>query len=324
MKIAIIVGRFQLDELHTGHKSLIERAGAESDKVVILLGCCVPKLSLKNPLDFETRKTMVQEVYPNIICYPIYDNESDKVWSDNLDEIIDKLHRKFMDYRGFEATLHHSRDSFRSHYSGNYPCKEWVAIDEDNGTARRAEIAQMKPLVSKDFRTGVIYASSHQYPKVLATVDAFVYNHKTKQVLLARRKSVKEWRLFGGFSDPTLDDSFKLACQRELQEESGLTIPIGNFECIDSFKIDDWRYRSGVDKIITTLFWVDYDGDQENKVAGADDIFEVSWFDIKQVVKKYADPYALTYSQVDIVEEHWILINAAYFHYKNFINNENN
>lgn len=313
MKIGAIVMRCQEDKLHTGHKYLIEKVQSVSDKVVILLGCCVPKLTRRNPLDFETRKMMVKESFSNVTILPVYDNKSDEQWSENLDDILDKLswteteglndNVDPKDHEITEITLHHSRDSFRSHYSGDYPCKEWDALGDDNATEIRNKIGEMGPWAGDAFRRGVIYASQQPYPKVYATVDMFVYNHKTNKFLAGRRKNSDEWRLLGGFSDPT-DGSFKITARRELKEESGLNIPLGNFEVIDSFKIDDWRYRNDVDQIITTLFWVDYDGDQECK--GADDIEELQWVDLAVLGGGWSD------KPIIFAEEHKILLEAAW------------
>jgi len=313
MKINIVIGRFQVDDLHDGHRYLLDIAQKEGRKLVVLLGCAVVKLDKKDPLDFETRKVMIQALYPEALILPVWDNKSDEIWSDNLDDLIDELSWTLPGEGGWwEPTLYHSRDSFRSHYSGDYPCKEIEAVIEDNGTRLREEIRQMAPLNSKEYRQGIIKASGMGYPKVYATVDAFVYNHETGKVLLARRKDEKGWRLFGGFSDPTLDNSFKEACQRELKEESGLVIPIGNFECIDSFKIDDWRFRSREDKIITTLFWVDADPETAEEASGDDDIFEVQWVDIKDV---FAEFHWQPGQSFNIVEEHKILVQAAHQHW---------
>jgi bifunctional NMN adenylyltransferase/nudix hydrolase len=314
MKINIVVGRFQVDDLHDGHRYLLDIANKEGDKLVVLLGCTVVKLDKKDPLDFETRKVMIQSLYPEALVIPVWDNKSDKVWSDNLDQIIEELCWQMPPDEWHEAILYHSRDSFRSHYSGICKCKEIEALIEDNGTRLREEVRQMPPLNSKQYRQGIIKASGMGYPKVYAVVDMFVYNHETGKVLLGRRKDEKEWRLFGGFSDPT-DQGFKYTAQRELKEECGLDIPIGNFETIDSFPVDDWRFRGREDKIITTLYWVDADSETADEAVGSDDIFEVKWFDIRDLFSLNENPNLSQYPGPLIVEEHIVLINAAYQHW---------
>ncbi len=47
-----------------------------------------------------------------------------------------------------------------------------------------------------------------------------------------------------------------------------------------SFRVDDWRYRSEADKIITSLFSTDFiSGDP----TGSDDIAEVKWFKLEEL-----------------------------------------
>lgn len=305
MNIGVIVARLQIDELHSGHRSLIDRVKEVSDATVILLGISRARGTEKNPLDFETRKVMIQEEYPTINVIPVYDNKSDEVWSKNLDEIIESL---IPNPQAFQVTLHHSRDSFVSHYHGSCPSKEWEAILEDNGTKRRAEIGVMKPEPHPAFRRGIIYNAFNRYPIIVPAVDMFVYNHKTGEVLLGRRKGMTEWRLPGGMVDGK-DKGYRFTAVRELQEETGLVISPKAFEALDSFQIEDWGYPStGKDRIFSTLFWVDYDGDQIAK--GADDIEEVKWFPIEEVAGAWTD-YPLV-----ITDEHKPLIHAAIQHYR--------
>jgi len=313
MKIGIIPARLQIDELHTGHRYLLEQVKEKNDKVVVLLGCSVVKNSLRNPLDFETRKAMILGEYPDFIVLPLHDNKSDEIWSENLDKLVADISWELTsNVADWEVALYHSRDSFRSYYTGDIPCVELDAVNEDNGTIVRELIGKSAPINSREFRQGVIYTSQKNYPKVNAVVDMFVYNHETGKVLLGRRKDEKNWRLFGGFSDPS-DLSFKHTAQRELKEESGLDIPIGNFECIDSFQIDDWRFRNDRDKIITTLFWCDCDPELPDTAKGDDDINEVAWFDIRDVFATVTLPFID--GGFNTVEEHAILIQAAYEHW---------
>lgn len=312
-KIGIIVARFQIDDLHTGHKSLIERAMGESDEVVIVLGCTTIKGDKANPLDFQVRKSMLQEQYLAINVWQQMDNKSDEQWSINLDKLICENLNTMYPGEEVAVTLHHSRDSFRSHYSGVYPCKEWDCLEDVSATERRKQIGESLNYDSaidngQAFRQGIIYSTQKNYDKVYPTVDCFVYNHKTDKALLGKRKNSNEWRLIGGFSDPTKTTGFKSDAQRELEEESGLVVPIGNFECIDSFVIDDFRMRSSNDKIVSTLFWVDVELEGDPGL-GNDDIEEVKWFPARALFGAWSD------YPINIAEEHKVLIDAAHTHY---------
>ena len=304
MKIGVIVARLQTDMLHGGHISLIDRVKEVSDAVTIVLGTARAKGSLKNPLDFQTRKLMVQGKYPEIHCIEHKDNKSDYVWSSNLDKILDSMS---MD-GGNEITLHHSRDSFVSHYHGRYPTKEWDCSFSTSATERRENIYVEGPVNDPMFRRGIIYNSFNRYPICYPAVDIFVYDYKNKKVLMGRREGMEEWRLPGGMVDPS-DNSFKAAAVRELQEETGLVIPISNFTAVDSFKVADWGYpETGKDRIFTTLFYVECDDNQE--AIAADDIAEVKWFYIEVLFAAAEGRW--TDCPIQIAEEHKELIITAY------------
>jgi len=246
---------------------------------------------------------MVQGKYPTINVMPVYDNKSDEVWSSNLDKVIADLAYE----NRHEIVLHHSRDSFVTHYHGSCPTKEWDAVAEDNGTRRRQEIWDQGPVDHPLFRQGIIYNANARYPICNPAVDMFVFNHKNHKVLFGRRKGMTEWRILGGFVDPK-DASYREAAVRELKEEAGLVISSTAFEMLDSFKIDDWGYPEyGKDRIFSTLFWVDYDGDQEAK--GDDDIEETRWFSIDEIRGTWTD------IPLKFASEHRPLIQCAIAHY---------
>ncbi len=309
MKIGIIVARLQTDMLHGGHISLIDRVKEVSDAVTIVLGTARAKGSLKNPLDFQTRKLMVQGKYPEIHCIEHKDNKSDYVWSSNLDKILDSMSMG----GGNEITLHHSRDSFVSHYHGRYPTKEWDCSFSTSATEQRENIYVEGPVNDPMFRRGIIYNSFNRYPIVFATVDCFVFNHKDKTVLFGTRKDSRELRLIGGFSDPKLDNDFKATAIRELKEETSLVLNKNSFTHLDSFKINDWGYQNSKDQIITTLFWVDYDGNQTEKAQ--DDISNLIWIPIKKLMAYNKNKESCEFV---ITEEHDCLIDCAIKDYLSF------
>ena len=56
----VLVGRFQVHEMHDVHMELIRIVRGKHPRVIIFLGCnkCGP--TRHDPLDFETRKRMIQ------------------------------------------------------------------------------------------------------------------------------------------------------------------------------------------------------------------------------------------------------------------------
>lgn len=267
----VIIARFQSPYLHQGHKALVQQVKKNHNKVVIVLGISPVLGSRKNPLDFHTRERMIKKEYPDIVVLPLPDHPLDAQWSLNLDTLLSNA------FPGSSFILYGSRDSFIPYYSGKLKTVELDETGSHSATLIREQISD-KVLDSEEFRTGIIYAYSNTYLKVYATVDIAVFKDNKTQILLGRKNIDNKWRLLGGFSDPT-DDSFEAAAARELREECG-PIEAGDMQYEKSFRVNDWRYRSEADKIITSLFSTDF---VSGSPAGSDDIAEVRWFPLNEV-----------------------------------------
>ncbi len=113
VNVGVIVGRFQVAELHEGHKQLIQSVRNEHNKVIIFLGLSVCVGTKNNPLDYEARKQMILQTFPEIIVGYIQDMRNDEVWSTTLDREINKLKSP-----AENVTLYGGRDAFIKHYSG--------------------------------------------------------------------------------------------------------------------------------------------------------------------------------------------------------------
>ena len=61
--IGVIIGRFQIHELHEEHIKLIDHVLHNHNKVILFLGTTDAVGTRRNPLDFITRKLMIEEVY---------------------------------------------------------------------------------------------------------------------------------------------------------------------------------------------------------------------------------------------------------------------
>jgi bifunctional NMN adenylyltransferase/nudix hydrolase len=269
--IGVIIARFQSPYLHEGHKSLIDSVKKDHNKTVIVLGVSPVLGSRKNPLDFHTREKMIKREYPEVVVLPLPDHPLDSQWSQNLDGLLSNS------FPGSKFKLFGSRDSFIKYYSGNFEIVELPSSGTHNATLIREKISD-KVLDSEEFRTGVIYAYSNTYLKVYPTVDIAVFKNQKTEILLGKKNIDNKWRLLGGFSDPT-DNSYEEAARRELTEECG-PIVTTEMKYEKSFRVDDWRYKSEADKIITALFSTDFiNGDP----AGSDDIAEVKWVKLADV-----------------------------------------
>ena len=269
--VGVIVGRFQVHELHSAHLDLIQFVCNNHKKVIIFLGMSPLLVTRNNPLDFESRKQMITETFPNVIVLYIKDRNSDEKWSAELDrQIVDVI------TPNQTVVLYGSRDSFISHYHGRFATQELVQETFISGSETRKMISKSVKN-TPEFRAGVIWAAYNQYPKCYATVDIAIFNEDYTKLLLARKPDETKYRFVGGFSDPG-SDSFEADARREVHEETGLEIT--DLKHVGSMIVNDWRYRQETD-VIKTIFY-------SCKVLfgrpeAQDDIAEVRWFDFDKI-----------------------------------------
>lgn len=277
----VIVARCQVHELHDGHLALFGEVKARHNRVIVFLGQPPIGMTYKNPLDFETRKKMIQAKFPDFLILPLTDTKEDMVWSRTLDSKIAEV----ADYG--DVTLYGGRDSFVPHYTGRYKPVELALpakIKEHNGTDIRAKLTNTI-MESADFRAGVIYALTNIRPSVKATVDVVITHTLItptgrredgmfieEYILLGRKPGESLWRFPGGFSEPdgnTYEDNAK----REAMEETGLALE--DLKYIGSAPVPDWRWKGEPDQIKTLVFT-----GKSITMGGkaADDLAEIKWF----------------------------------------------
>lgn len=276
--VGVIIGRFQTDNLHTEHIKLIEFVLSKHDKVIIFLGVSPTLGNKKHPMDFLTRKLMIEEQFGGeqriASILPLRDQKSNKVWSDKLDE-------KVRDIFNMESvTLYGSKDSFIPFYEGKFKTTELTPDNFISACDIREKISK-KVISSPEFRAGVIYSVYNQYPTVYSTVDVAIFNDDYSQILLGQKPNETCWRFVGGFVDPT-DESDEVAAKREGREETGLEL--GDFKFVCSKRIEDWRYRGMSDRCIMTRFYTC------KKIFGSpqpqDDIAALKWFPYSPELEK--------------------------------------
>ncbi|RYY93566.1 MAG: NUDIX domain-containing protein [Chitinophagaceae bacterium] len=268
---AVIVARFQTPQLHPGHRALVETASARHGKLILVLGVAPVKGSRRDPFDFFTRERMLRAAWPEATILPLPDHPSDAVWSQALDHLLRDA------FPGESFVLYGSRDSFLTCYTGSLPVCTLPARESPSATDLRTELAGSVH-DSEDFRRGVNYACQNRYVQVFPTVDIALLRNGRTEVLLGRKSGREGWRFPGGFADPT-DASFADAARRELREECG-TLETGAFRFIGSARIDDWRYRSLPDKIITQLYAADL---LSGEPRANDDLERLSWFAVDEL-----------------------------------------
>jgi len=283
-EVGVLVGRFQVDELHRGHKELISSVVEKHKKVILFLGLSPARVTRNNPLDFESRKQMILSEYPNVNVLYIKDVPSDDVWSENLDQQI-------RDLVGPLATvmLYGGCESFINHYTGEHPTTEVNETEFTSGTSARKKLgASVK--ADPAFRAGVVWAAYNRYPAVFPTIDIAIWNEACDSLLMAKKPNEKKYRFIGGFVSP--GESLETTCRREVAEEAH--IEITNPEYIGSCPIDDWRYRRELDGIVTTFFQAKH---QFGRPTPDDDIQALKWVCV-------ATPEECVDAREMVVEEH--------------------
>jgi bifunctional NMN adenylyltransferase/nudix hydrolase len=275
--VGVIVGRFQVSELTEGHRMLFDSVIARHLKTVCVIGLSPLRATKQNPLDFEARRRMLSEEYPDLHIVYAGDQPEDDAWSRKLDRTISSAVPPES-----VVTLYGSRDSFIKYYSGRYNTKELEQESFTSGSRDRTNVAHAA-VNGKDFRKGVIWATQNQYDTAFTAVDAAILRPSIDsggtQILLGRKENETKYRFIGGFIDPRFDtgagDFMEQNAKREVQEETG--IETDDYKYIGSFIVDDWRYRSEKSKIASMFFKCTY-------VFGTpkpdDDIHELRWFNL--------------------------------------------
>lgn len=291
MALGVIIGRFQLDELHDGHMQLLKWVQERHEQVMLLLGGRHSPANRDNPLSFQIREAMLRPYLPNAVILPVWDMPDDVAWSKQVDGLVSGI------FPNREVTLYGGRESFIPHYHGHYKTRVLdFGSDEDSGTSVRKQIGESVENDPK-FRRGIINALQNLHPRIYLTVDIAMI--RGTDILMGRKPMDKLWRLPGGFvdlRDPTLEH----AARRELHEETGMSVE-GQLRYLGSFTIDDWRSRGAEDcKHMTALFVAQH---AFGAPQASDDLEEVAW-------RSLADFYAMQ----KITESHRPLVQRVIDH----------
>ena len=291
--IGVVVARFQVHELHEGHHYVIKQVVDNHKKTIIFLG--VPQFigTKKNPLDFDTRKKMVQEHYPDAVIVALPDQRDNQKWAKELDKRIREV------YPHGDVLFYGSRDFFIPYYvnnGGKFQTKELEPLGTFAGTDVRKLISE-EVKNSVDFRSGVIYHAYNLYPRTIPTVDLAPVNSDKTKLLLAKKYDEEQYRFIGGFIKPT-DSNITHASRRIIHKECGINCVIDSFRYINSIQIDDWRFKSEEDKIMTQFFLCQYSWGQ---ITPSDDIKELSWVELNLITDNWV--------QKNLCQEHHSLMN---------------
>lgn len=145
-EIGILVGRFQTPFLHEGHLEVINNVVANHPRVFIFIGQSPLKCTKNDPLDFNTRRAMLEEHFPEIEVHRIDDTHDNERWSRELDRQIGLLAGPDQ-----KVTLYGSRDSFIKSYSGRFETVELKPTKYISATEIRKSIG-IRSKKSRQFR----------------------------------------------------------------------------------------------------------------------------------------------------------------------------
>jgi len=289
--VGVIVGRFQLDDLHPAHQELIEKVINSHYHTVIVLGVSPLEDSDNNPLDFRTRKIMIQDMYPKVDVVYIPDMQYDINWSNKLDrEII-----KFLKRSNQTVCLYGGRSSFIPHYKGRYPTQELTLEQSEfiSATARRNEIYNSVEN-NRDFRKGIIYQSALTSGKCIPATITIIYNEDHSKVLLGKRIYDREYTFIS--EKVKANETFEQVARSSVVTKTGIEPTDVNY--ISSFVIPDWEYR-GENSQITAMVY--YTSVMFGKAEAKENLASVKWVDIdslpdyigdmhKEIVNKIISP----------------------------------
>jgi bifunctional NMN adenylyltransferase/nudix hydrolase len=303
LSVGVIIGRFQVAELHPGHRKLFEVVLARHKRVLVLLGIPAWRGGIKNPLDYKTREQMIRSYYPSVTVSYVGDRQTNEEWSKDVDKAIRHL------YPLEKIVLYGGRGGFTDHYSGIFPTIETLEdplFDAENGTDCRNSTAAL-PRESKDFRAGIIYSSYSLPSTIVMCVDGAVLKHQSKvglQVLLIRKSNELNWRFPGGKLEGT-DSSLENACSREVREETGLEIGPPVYIGSDGI-IPDWRGKQSGIGIASSLFYVPY---LYGAAQAGDDAAETKWFILNELTENNMEP---CHKKFLIMLQSWVQSHADY------------
>lgn len=313
---SVYIGRFQPFTL--AHKSMVERAFKEAEKVIIIVGSDKASPSLRNPFTTDERIRMIYSVFQDkkdrIICIPMQDSAY------NFTAWIVEVQRKInaiIPAGAFVKLIGHFKDD-TSYYLKHFPQWELVSVKSLEGGLSATEIRKLlfskwkvvkwKTMVPNEVDTFIsnwIIEEKHRYENLVSeaeyitkyknqwkdapyaptfvTTDAVVFSHSHILLIKRGRNPGKgQYALPGGFLDQ--HETIEQGCIRELKEETKIDVAIPILKnSIKKVKVFDQPWRDPRGRTITHAHKIELNLKNIPEVKAADDAAEVKWVPVGQI-----------------------------------------
>jgi len=272
--VGVGVGRFQVDELHAGHRYVLDAIHERHPNTMcVVVGSTGGLPTPTDPLPYSAVEAMIKEAYPDATVIEQFDHPlSSDSWSIDLDQ---KLRGRFPDQR---IVLYGGRDSFIPHYSGTLETVELPGDLPISGTERRAGIEFPNTC---EGRSALIHAARTRYPINYRTVDLAIIDPARDQVLMIGKNVHGGAVSFtGGYNDRKGETDLEAVLREQGEEIPGINI--SRPRLLGTLPINDPRYRRSHDGVVTTFFLAYYRGGEPK---AADDADWVRWVTRSDLLK---------------------------------------
>lgn len=283
-EVAVIVARFQIDNLHSAHIELINIILNTHKRIIIVLGLSPLKCTAKNPLDFQMRKQMILDNFKDkhkyITIVYLQDCKTNQEWSDKLDIIIKK------NTNNETVRLCGGRDSFIPYYTNKYETwtiKEFSQSEYISATSVRNDISNSTSF-SSDFRRGVIYTANNINPRCVPAVDVAIFDNNLENVLLCQIIGEDKYSFIGAWVQS--NETYEEAANNAVLNKA--TIKVDNLKPLKSFTNFDWRFRAERDNLTTMLYSATL---KSGEPFPRDNIVKLNWIKLDNILDYISDTH---------------------------------
>ena len=301
MKLGVLIGRFQVPEMHEGHRFIVRQMLEQCDQVLILFGSANRTRSVKNPFTYGERRISARKLFPTILTAPLNDYlYNDSQWMADVAATIETARGQV----SYDFEKHVEVVLYGHHKDGNdylkwFPQYEYVNINSDidiSGTEVRNSFMHLLPdnvqADARYFAKERETFKNYPYPDSLNICCGDAVVECLGHILLIKRKftpGAGNWALPGGHKNT--NETFLQCALRELKEETNIRVPepvlLGSIKSTRLF--DNPKRSSGIPKLTLAVHMVlkpNADGSLP-RANGLDDAAETSWVPISDVLNKY-------------------------------------